>query len=563
MTARERASALAVLAAMAAVVLDSGLVNLGLPALASSFGLVPGRAILVVSGYQAALLASLLPSAQVAERFGARKVFALGASLFGAASVLASLAPSFAILIVARILQGLGGAAIMAIGIALLRSALGSERLGAAIAWNALTVASCSAAGPVAGGLILSIGPWPWLFLATLPMILLTLAAAAALPKVPSTRASLDLASISLHGLTVGLALTAAEAAVSRPVLALLLGTAAAACAALLLARQRRRQMPLLPLDLLRLAPLRTAALASICCFAGQSAGLLALPLYLQLSLGRGAASAGFVLACWPLSVAATSRLANRLAGRLGSPSLCAAGAAALAIGLLVSALVPSGGPLWALPAAAAVSGAGFGLFQVPNNRTLFLSAPVARSAAAGGLQGSARLTGQMIGAVTMSLLFAWLPSAVAPRAGFLLGALFAAAAAVISGRAISAVAAPLHRRTVVERVRNGAGATPFARIGMFDTAGCSLPALVTFFRDEVVPRYATCEGFLGYHAFSEPRSGRYVGLSYWSSRQALDASDAIGLQSREGAARLGARIVGEAMFVEQEFCFLPGQAAS
>ena len=436
--ARERASVIAVLSAMALVVLDAGLVNVALPTIAASLEVTPADAILAVSAYQTALLIGLLPCAHIAERLGYRRLFIGGLLLFSAASLACALVPSLPLLVAARVLQGLGGAAIMALGIALLRVALGTERLGAAIGWNALTVALCSAAGPVAGALLLAIAPWPWLFLAKLPVSALALVAARALPDVAPTRRRIDLPALSLHAATAALILIAAELATARPLLALPLAGAAIGFAMLLVRRARGREAPLWPIDLLALRPFRVAAAASVCCFTGQSAGLLALPFYLQLGLGRSPLDAGLILTCWPLTVALTSPLASRLAGRFGSASLCVAGGTALGAGLLLSALWPAG-DLAPLAIGAALGGLGFGLFQVPNNRTLFLSAPAERSAAAGGLQGSARLLGQTLGALVTGLLFSVCSQAAAPRAGLALGAVFAIMAAAVSALELGA----------------------------------------------------------------------------------------------------------------------------
>ena len=435
--AAERASVVAVLSAMALVVLDGGLVNVALPTIGASLGVPPSAAILTVSAYQTALVIGLLPCAHLAERFGYRRLFTGGLALFSIASILCAAAPSLPVLVTARAVQGLGGAAIMALGIALLRFALGQDRLGAAIAWNALTVALCAAAGPILGALILAIAPWPWLFLAKLPASVLALVAARALPEVAPTRRSVDGPAIMLHGASAALILVAAEAARSRPTLAALLGSAAVAAGWLLFRRERTREAPVWPLDLLALRPLRISALASICCFTGQSAGMLALPFYLQLGLDQSVLGAGLVMTCWPLTVAVAAPFANRLAVRFGSAALCAAGGAVLASGLLLSALWPPQGTITPLVIGAALSGLGFGLFQVPNNRILFLSAPPERSAAAGGLQGSARLIGQTLGALIMGLLFASASSMTAPRIGLAVGALFAVAAALASAAEI------------------------------------------------------------------------------------------------------------------------------
>lgn len=434
-------SAVAVLSAMAMVVLDAGIVNVALPTIAASFEATPAGAILVVSAYQLALVIGLLPCAHAAERFGQRRLFVAGLLLFSLASLLCAVAPSPPILVAARFVQGLGGAAIMALGIALLRFALGPERLGAAIAWNAMTVALCAAGAPIAGALILSVAPWPCLFLVNLPVGAIALAAARRLPEAAPSRRTTDWPAMALHGAAAALFVAAAELAIVRPRAAIVLAVAAVGCASLLIGRERGRAAPVLPLDLLALRPFRVSVIASVCCFVGQSAGLIALPFYLQLGLGRSAAETGLVLACWPLTVAMTSRYAGALASRHGSALPCAAGALLLAAGLLLSALWPMHGLALPLAAGAALSGLGFGLFQVPNNRILFLSAPAERSAAAGGLQGSARLAGQTAGALLVSLLFALAPATSAPRIGLAIGALFALAAAAVSA---SGARAPL-----------------------------------------------------------------------------------------------------------------------
>lgn len=93
-----------------------------------------------------------------------------------------------------------------------------------------------------------------------------------------------------------------------------------------------------------------------------------------------------------------------------------------------------------------------------------------------------------------------------------------------------------------------------FARIGIFETEVQPLTPVVEFFRDRVTPRFATLDGFLGYQAFLEEESNRYIGISYWVSRTALEASAELGREAVEGAAVLGARIVGAPMIVRQAF---------
>jgi DHA2 family multidrug resistance protein-like MFS transporter len=267
----------ALLSAMALVVLDAGMIGVALPGIGSDFGEPPARSLLIVTAYQLALLVGLLPCAHIADRFGYRRLFLAGIAAFGGSALLCAVAPTLPLLVAARFLQGLGGAAILSLGIALLRTALGSERLTRAIGWNALVVAVCSALGPAAGALVLSFGNWRWLFLMALPAAAVALIAARALPSAKAAPRPLDPRGIALYAGAAACLVGAAEAAPRVPLGAFLLAVAGLGCAAWLFMREKPKAAPLLPLDLLALGPIRTSAIASIFFFIGQSTGLLAL----------------------------------------------------------------------------------------------------------------------------------------------------------------------------------------------------------------------------------------------------------------------------------------------
>ena len=159
-----------VLAAMVLVVLDAAIANVALPTIARSLQVTPAMSVWVITAYQTALLMALLPCAALGESLGYRRVFTVGVALFTGASVLCALSPSLPWLVAARFLQGLGGAAVMALGVALLRVVVPHRRLGTAIGWNALAVALSSAAGPTIGAAVLSAANWPWLFAVEPPL---------------------------------------------------------------------------------------------------------------------------------------------------------------------------------------------------------------------------------------------------------------------------------------------------------------------------------------------------------------------------------------------------------
>jgi len=421
------------LGATVLVVLDAAIANVALPTIALSLKVTPAVSVLVVTAYQVALVMALLPCAALGESVGYRRIFIAGVALFLGASGLCAFAPNLTWLVAARFVQGLGAAGIMALGVALLRFTVTQRRLGDAIGWNALTVALTSTAGPTIGALILAEASWRWLFAINLPLGAAILCGARALPRTARTVRPLDFTSVVLNAGAFASLFAGAELMASKPVLAVMgLVTAAGLLTALVL-REMPKPAPLIPLDLLRAGSFRISVIASICCFAGQAIAMVALPFYLQHGLGLDPLMTGLLMTPWPLAVAITAPISGRLSDRLSTGLLCTVGGSGLAIALAgLSLLWLHGSPAPLLPFMI-LCGIGFGLFQTPNNRNMFLSAPHERSGAAGGMQGTARLLGQTAGAVIMSLLLTLTSLEAAPRLGFAIGAALALAAGLAS----------------------------------------------------------------------------------------------------------------------------------
>jgi DHA2 family multidrug resistance protein-like MFS transporter len=274
---------------------------------------------------------------------------------------------------------------------------------------------------------------WPWLFAFNLPLGGLVLLASRALPDLAGTARRLDPYSVALNAGVFASMVIGAEMLLERPVLAAALLAAAAASLVALIQREWPRKAPLIPLDLLRAGPFQVSVIASICCFAGMTTGLLALPFYLQHSLGQDTLVTGLYMTPWPLTVAVAAPVAGRLANRVPTAWLCAVGATCLAVGLAAASLWPLQDGALPLVPITMVCGLGFGLFQVPNNRNMFLTAPRDRAGAAGGMQGTARLAGQTAGGVFMSLLFTVASADSAPRVGLGIGAVLTLVAGLVS----------------------------------------------------------------------------------------------------------------------------------
>jgi len=426
-------AAIAILGALALVVIDGAIANVALPSIALQLHAPPSETVWIVTGYQLAVVMFLLPASAMGERFGYRRVFAGGVLFFTLASALCAFAPSMAWLVTARFVQGLGSAAVMPLGLALLRFTYPKRLLGAAIGWNALAVALSSAAGPGIGAAILAIADWRWLFAVNLPLGAVVLAACTRLPRAAGSARSIDRVSVALNAGVFAAFVMGCDKLITTPLLAA--GLLALALLGLwaLVRREMPRAAPLIPLDLLRGHSFRISVIASVCCFTGQMASYIALPFYLQHALKLSASATGLLMTPWPIAVMAAAPLSGRLADRMPTAWLCAAGGLVMALGLAGCAALPLQTHVALFVVFSALSGLGFGFFQTPNNRNMLMTAPKERSGAAGGMQGMARLSGQTLGSLLMGFLFALLPTALAPRWGLAISAVLTLAAGLIS----------------------------------------------------------------------------------------------------------------------------------
>jgi MFS transporter, DHA2 family, multidrug resistance protein len=290
-----------------------------------------------------------------------------------------------------------------------------------------------SAAGPTIGAAILSVASWPWLFAVNVPLGILVLLASRALPGARGNARPLDLFSAILNAGAFAAFVIGAELLPARPEFAVALLAAAGALVVALVRREMPKEAPLIPLDLLRSHSFRVSVIASILCFSGMTMGMVAIPFYLQHGLGQDAWTTGLYLTPWPLTTAIAAPLTGRLATQAAGARLCTLGGIVLTAGLAAAALWPLHGHPLPLAWFTMICGLGFGLFQVPNNRNMLLSAPRARSGAAGGMQGTARLTGQTAGAIIMTLLFTMTSVGAAPRIGLAVASVLTLAAGLVS----------------------------------------------------------------------------------------------------------------------------------
>ncbi len=408
--ASERLGALlAVMLALCMASLDTAIANTALPTIARDLGASDAQSIWVISGYQLAMVAALLPAAALGEILGHRRVYIVGLAIYTVSSLTSGLAPSLPTLVASRILQGLGAAGLMSVNGALLRFIYPSHLLGRGLGLNAMVVGLSFAAGPTVASAILLFGNWHWLFLVNVPVgIVCAVLALRGLPETTRARHGFDGLAAALCALTLSMfVLGTNELAHSAPLprVALEWGIAAASLC-LLMRRQAGHPAPILAVDLLRRPLFALSAATAICAFAAQALAFVALPFLLQTTLGYTQVETGFLITPWPVVVAFMAPIAGRLSDRYPAGALGGVGLALMAIGMALLALMPADPPIWDIAWRMAVCGAGFGFFQSPNLRAIMMSAPASRAGGASGMVGTVRLLGQASGAALVAACF-------------------------------------------------------------------------------------------------------------------------------------------------------------
>lgn len=397
------------LAALSLCVLLSSLgisiANVALPALARAFEAPVVRVQWVVVAYLLANTTTIVSIGRLADIGGRRRILLAGIGLFTAASAACGFAPALPALIAARAVQGLGAAAMMALAMPFVAEVVAKERAGRAIGLLGTTSAIGTALGPSLGGILIAGFGWRAVFVAPVPLALITaLLAWRSLPHVPvegKKRERFDAAGT----LFLAIALAGYALAMTSGYRSLLL--AALAALAAFIRVESKAASPLLRLDLFddraRTRAFVTNALVTTVVMATMVVG----PFYLAGALGLDAVLVGLVLSAGPVVAALAGLPAGAIADRFGSHRATLAGLAAMAVGSAVLSLMSPrfgiGG--WITPLVLIT--AGYALFQAANNTAVMAGAGAGERGVVSGMLNLSRNFGLITGASLMGAVFA------------------------------------------------------------------------------------------------------------------------------------------------------------
>jgi MFS family permease len=430
---------------------------------ATGLGAGPEGQAWILSSMSIGLAVALLPAGAVGDDHGRRRMFVAGAMVLAAGSVLAAASPDTVVLVVARVVQGIGAAALIACALSLIGSAFppGPARLRATGVWGA-SVGGGIAVGPVlAAALDAGVG-WRgphWL----LAGLALGLAAAARGLLVESTGAHhrpVDLPGTAL----LGLALTAVLAGLvegrlgwARPVVPVLL-IAGVVLGALFVVVELRRPEPMIDLRLFRRPDFTAATVAGVANGAGVIATMSFLPTLVQRGLGHSALYAALTLLGWSATSVLTALLARRLPARFSARAQLATGLAGVAVGqLLLIGIDAQDGAARLLPGLL-VAGAASGLLNAALGRQAVASVPAGLAGVGSGANNTARYLGAALG-ITLVAVLAARPDAPAMLAGWTAAALVTAGISVLGAVAVLALSR-VRPAAVVETAATPAAST-------------------------------------------------------------------------------------------------------
>jgi EmrB/QacA subfamily drug resistance transporter len=386
------------------VSMDATIVNVAIPNIRADLGASASQLQWVIDIYTLVLASLLLLSGATADRFGRRRTFQIGLTVFALGSLLCSLSPSIQILILARMLQAIGGSMLNPVAMSIITQVFTGrvERARAIGIWGGV-VGISMALGPIVGGALIELVNWRAVFWINLPICAVAVVLTAIF--VPESR-SVTMRDVDPVGQGLGMAflfgvvyvLIEGPARGWGDARTIAVGAVALVAFIAFLRYESRRHDPFIDLRFFRSIPFASATMIAVCAFAAWGAFLFVMSLYLQSERGFSAMHTGLIYL--PVAVGALifSPLSGRMVGRFGSrPSLLIAGTLITAATLLLAQLTATT-PVWQLLAIFAVFGVGFSMVNAPITNAAVSGMPTDRAGAASAVASTSRQIGVSVG---------------------------------------------------------------------------------------------------------------------------------------------------------------------
>ena len=418
--------------------IDGSIVNVALPTLVRAFDTQFAVVQWVVLAYLLTITTLMLSVGRLGDMIGKKPLYATGFVVFTLGSVLCGLAPSVYWLIGFRVLQAIGAAMLMALGMAIVTEAFPPSERGRALGISGTMVSVGIVVGPVLGGLLIGALSWHWIFFVNLPVgIVGTWMVIRFVPVLkPAGGQRFDLVgalTLFLCLMALLMALTLGQQVGFAETIVLALFAASLVLLALFLAIERRIRYPMIDLRLFRDRLFNINLVTGFVIFVCMSGTIILMPFYLENVLGYTPRSVGLLLAIVPIALGITAPISGSLSDRFGPRPIIVGGLLMLLLGFSAVSTLSTGTTALGYVLRFLPIGIGIGTFQSPNNSAVMGAVPRSRLGIASGLLSLTRTLGQTTGIAALGALWA---TRVLRRAGGTLpaGATSAPAAAQVAG---------------------------------------------------------------------------------------------------------------------------------
>lgn len=388
---------------------DGSAVNIALPVIGAEFHMDAIALSWVSIAYLLASAIFLVPFGKIADIYGRKKVFLIGIAIFAAASLAMTLVESSGMLIMVRVLQGIGSSMIFGTAVAILTSVFPPGERGKALGIYITAVYIGLSTGPFLGGLLTEHFGWRSIFYINVPISILAITLVLWKLKgewADSRGEPFDIAGSVMYAISI-VAVMLGFTTLPDPGGVMLI-VAGLICAVIFIRYEHQREFPVLETRLFTGS--RVFAYSNLAALINYSATFsvsFLLSLYLQYSRGFSPVFAGFILIAAPVMQAVISPFSGKLSDRINPGVIASIGMGLSALGLFFLIFISDMTPLWYILGALVLIGIGFGFFTSPNTNAIMCSVAKEYYGVASGIVGTMRLLGQMLSMGIATMIFA------------------------------------------------------------------------------------------------------------------------------------------------------------
>lgn len=388
--------------------LDGSIVNVALPVMAGKLATSMESISWVVTSYLIVIAATILIFGRLGDIHGKTEIFKYGVIFFTLASLICGLANSFPLLIVARIVQGVGGAAAMATNQGIIAQVFPSNERGRALGIAGAAVALGTLVGPPLGGFMVGALSWHFIFLINVPIgIFAFILGARVLPRGQRIAEKMDLKGAILFILGIlalfGSLLIGEAIGYTQP--AIMLGFAIALISLIIFLRvEQKIPFPLLELRIFRNGLFSLSLFCGFISFMAIHCPLIIQPFYFQHVLKLSPAVTGLFMAIMPLILMVVAPASGALSDKIGSEFLTFLGLLLTSASLFLMSMLNEHSPGLVIAIFIAISAIGNGLFQSPNTSLIMSTVPKSKLGVAGSVNALLRNLGMVTG-ITLSTI--------------------------------------------------------------------------------------------------------------------------------------------------------------